>query len=329
VIECKQGYEPAPATGIRHGVETRCSGEAAGRDAVSLVACGLRARGARGWRAGSTTRPGQDRVIGRPGLHGQPGRTASRGAIRAFTSSSRRRRGLPVVDRSGSMWELGSNRRSQVQELLRGRARAHAVRGAIHFGTLSIGRRRVRNNAAGQVRAFNKGHHEPPRRQTRREGRRRGRPQQRLVLAAGPGTPGHEARHPGDRRGPNCNYFLSASRRAAALTSSQYCCTNYRRCACGEELPRRRARAGRHRRPALERHRHRGHRARRTGYYAQLLNQMRSPAAGPTPARRTTTGNNQTELQAALQTIAVSVISCQIDLQERPSSGGVKSTWTG
>ncbi|MBI5479765.1 MAG: VWA domain-containing protein [Deltaproteobacteria bacterium] len=128
--------------------------------------------------------------------------------------------------------------------------------------------------------------------------------------------------------GPNCNYFLSATPYCVCgLANAQYCCTNYpSTCFFGQNCL-----DDTHVLEVIADLRTAGIDTvviglAGSGTYASLLDQMAvaggRPNAGSTYYYATT---NQAELEAALQTIAVSVISCEIDLQEAPDiPDGVK-----
>jgi hypothetical protein len=128
--------------------------------------------------------------------------------------------------------------------------------------------------------------------------------------------------------GPNCNYFLNASPSCACgLANAQFCCTNFpQSCLFGKNCL-----DDAHVLDVIADLRANGIDTvviglAGTGNFAELLDQM--AIAGGRPNAGTTyyyAANNQAELQAALQAIAVSVISCQIDLLEAPDDpDGVK-----
>jgi hypothetical protein len=127
--------------------------------------------------------------------------------------------------------------------------------------------------------------------------------------------------------GPNCNYFLSASPSCTCgLANAQYCCTNYPQSCSNENCL-----DDAHVLQVITNLRTAGIDTvvvglAGSGTYAPLLDQMAlaggRPNSGTTSYYATT---NQAELQAALQAIAVSVISCEIDLHEAPEiPDGVK-----
>ena len=233
-----------------------------------------------------------------------------------------------VVDRSGSMVELGSNPAlTKWQELL---AAVEPVltqfEGAIHFGTLTYPVDAECGITGPQVKfgPFNKGaimSHlgaQTPAGGTPTAAALNNASSSLRALGTAGATKLVILATDG---GPNCNYFLSASPTCSCgLTSSQYCCTNYpQMCVWGKNCL-----DDAHVLDVIDDLHSNGIDTvviglAGTGYYAQLLNQM--AVAGGRPNSGSTyyyAANNQTELQAALQTIAVSVISCQIDLQEAP-----------
>jgi hypothetical protein len=233
-----------------------------------------------------------------------------------------------VIDRSGSMVEIGSNPAlTKWQELLAAvEPVLNQFDGAIHFGAItypvdnecSVSGPQVRfgphnrgaimshlsaqtpaggtptaaalNNAAASLKALGT------------------TGAQKLVILATDG-------------GPNCNYFLSATPACScSLPSLQYCCTNYPgACFFGQNCL-----DDAHVLDVIDQLHAAGIDTvviglAGTGNYAALLDLM--AVAGGRPNSGSTyyyATNNQAELTAALQTIAVSVISCEIDLQEAP-----------
>jgi hypothetical protein len=128
--------------------------------------------------------------------------------------------------------------------------------------------------------------------------------------------------------GPNCNYFLTATPMCSCgIANLNYCCTNYPdACVWGKNCL-----DDAHVLDVINALHAEGIDVvviglAGSGVYASLLDLMAvaggRPNTGSTYYYATT---NQAELQAALQTIAVSVISCEIDLQEAPDNpDGVK-----
>lgn len=128
--------------------------------------------------------------------------------------------------------------------------------------------------------------------------------------------------------GPNCNYFLSASPSCScSLSNLALCCTNYpQQCVWGKNCL-----DDAHVLEVIDALHTQGIDTvviglPGSGAYSSLLDMMAVQGGRPnTGATYYYAANNQAELQAALQTIAVSVISCEIDLQEAPEiPDGVK-----
>jgi hypothetical protein len=240
-----------------------------------------------------------------------------------------------VVDRSGSMLEIGSNPSLTKWQELNGAVSSVLSQfdGAINFGLItypvdaecSVTGPQVKfgpqngpnimshltaqtpaggtptaaalNNAASSLRALGT------------------TGSQRLIILATDG-------------GPNCNYFLTATPICScALANLNYCCTNYPdTCVWGKNCL-----DDAHVLQVIDALHADGIDVvviglAGSGAYASLLDLMAvsggRPNTGSTYYYATT---NQAELQAALQTIAVSVISCEIDLQEAPEfPDGVK-----
>jgi hypothetical protein len=121
--------------------------------------------------------------------------------------------------------------------------------------------------------------------------------------------------------GPNCNYFLDAAPSCTCnLTSSVYCCTNYpASCYFGQNCL-----DDTHTLDVINALRQDGIDVfviglAGSGTYAELLDEMAVAGGRPrTGSPAYYPANSQSELQSALQSIAVSVISCEIDLTEAP-----------